>query len=198
MAPFLSILFRNRVLEVRRRNMTVLDAGSGSGRRKKKAESKRFLSVFQFKMRAIREVLKRRNQISRLAEKRMRKRKEVKDEEVMREWKEKKMLDKEIAKKKKEIEDLVKRARERKGDSPVVKLRIQVSYPGKRDRGREKSFLMQEKHVTRENLEKMGLPGEIENSVKSIQEKLESVRNEHKRMINEANALIKTIQRMEI
>ena len=178
--------------------MTVLDAGSGSGRRKRRAESRRFLGIFQYKMATIREVMKRRVQVGRLTKARLRERTSAKEEEMREMWEKKKDLDREIAKKKREIEELVKKAKKRSGDEPVVKVRIQVTYPRKMERGKKKSFLLKEKHVTKENMETMGLPGCIENSVKNIQGQLDSVRVEHKRMIKEANALLETIQRLDI
>ena len=174
--------------------MTVLDAGSGSGRRKKRADSRKFPGVFQYKMGAIREVMKRRIQVGRLAEMRIKKRVVAKEEE----WEKVRKLDQEIAKRKKEIEELVKEAKQRSGDEPIVKVKIQVTYPGKMERGKKKSFLLKDKHVTKEYLEVMGLPVGIEDSVKNIQGQLESVRVEHKKMIKEANSLLETIQRLDI
>ena len=178
--------------------MTVLDAGSGSGRRKRKAETRRFLGVFRFKMNTIREVMKRRMQVARLVKRRMEKRTSVREEEMKEAWLKAKCLDLEIAKKRKEIEEMIKKARVREGDEPIVKVRIQVTYPGKKERGKQKTFLMKENQVTKENLDHMGLPAEIESSVKNIQNKLESVRIEHRMMIKEANNLLKTIQRLDI
>ena len=181
MVLFLQITFRHRVSERKSGNMTVKDAGSGSGRRKRRAESRRFLGIFQGKMGAIREVMQRRNQIGRLAKARMKARIAMREEEKLAEWEKVKMLDKEIARRKKELEELVKRAKEKSGDEPVVKVKIQVTYPGKMERGKNKSFLLKDKHVTKEYLEQMGLPLEIENSVKNIQGQLDSVRIEHKK-----------------
>ena len=177
--------------------MTVQDAGPGSGRRKKRDELRRFDGVFKFKMEVVREAMQRRCQIGRLAKRRMKEKLEMRESDLRRKW-EMARLDELIAKKKKELEVMVKEAKERSGEEPVVKVRIQVSYPGKRCRGKKKSFLLKEKHVTEENMAKMGMPSGIEKSVNNIQEKLEEVRKEHIRMMKEANSLLKTIQRLEI
>ena len=198
MVLFPQITFRHRVSGRKSGNMTVKDAGPGSGRRRKRAEARKFLGIFQGKMGAIREVMQRRNQIGRLTKARMKARIAMREEEKLVEWEKVKMLDKEIARKKRELEELVKRAKEKSGDEPVVKVKIQVTYPGKMERGKKKSFLLKDKHVTKEYLEQMGLPLEIENSVKNIQGQLDSVRVEHKRMIKEANTLLESIQRMDI
>ena len=178
--------------ESSRENMTV-SGNAGLGNRKKKGQGKGCHGVIRFKMTALKEVMKRRNQIGTLVKKRLEENIRNEESKLEAEFRMRKM-EEEVKSLKQEIKELMKKADKDMGEVPEVKIRIQVKFPK-----RGESILLKEKEVKIQNLRKLGIPGakSLEKAVNHVQSQLDEVREQHTSMINEVEKLVKTVKLLD-
>ena len=174
-----------------RDNMTV-SIGAGTGRVKEPGNE--FSGVISFKMSAMKEVLKRRNQIGSRIKMRLRTNMRREESRIEEEFQMKK-LDQDLKKMRKEIQDLIKKAKKLGGDVPVVKIRLQVTFPKKSE-----SVLLRPKDVKADRMMRMGIPGAVslEKAVACIQAQVNDVRKIQSSMLDEVGKLLNTMQMADI
>ncbi len=167
------------------------DAGSGGG--KKAGRGKKCPGPIQFKMSMMKEVLKRRNQMGKLVKKRLELNMLKEETKLEGEFQMRKMKE-EMKNLKKEIKMLMKRAGDKMGEIPEVKIRLQVTFPKK-----AQSMLLREKDVKAENLKKLGIPGaaNLEKAVAQVQSQINEVKDYQISMLGEVEKLIKTIKMLD-
>ena len=163
--------------------------------------------VFRVKMSSIRMIMNRRIQVSFLARERMVARicmmQSARLERM--EWEaRKKRLDREIDEKVAEIKDLIEQSRLIDYKEVDIEVMISVSSPQTAYRGRagrsqagpqvtHKKIICPE-DITKEELNKLGIPVDIANAVLRTQIQLEEVRREQKKLVEEANKLIEQLE----
>ena len=181
-----------RAFAVRNKNMTVKTVAGSEGGKKKPGRG--FPGKFQFKMSSVREVMKRKNQMSQLVKKRLLLSMEKEESRIEGEFHMKK-LEEDLKKLKKEIQTLVKQAKKESGEIPVVRVRLQVSFPKKSN-----PVLLREKDVKAEKLMKLGIPGAgaLERAVTQIQSQIDEVRKSQSVMLGEAGKLMNTLKMLEM
>ena len=162
--------------------------------------------VFRVKMSSIRMIMNRRIQVSFLARERMIARICMMQSAAIEkmEWEaRKKKLDREIDEKVAEIKDLIEQSRLVKYKEVDIEVMISVSSPQAAYRGRagrsqggqltHKRIICPE-NITKEELNKLGIPVDIANAVLRTQIQLEEVRREQKKLVEEANKLIDQLE----
>ena len=172
--------------------MTV-STGVGTGRSKKEPGNE-FSGVISFKMSAMKEVLKRRNQIGMRVRMRLRTNMRREETRIEEEFQLKK-LDQDLKKMRKEIQDLIKKAKKVGGEIPVVKVRLQVTFPKNSE-----SIMLRPKDVRADKMMRMGIPGAVslERAVASIQAQVNDVRKIQSSMLDEVGKLLNTMQMADI
>lgn len=146
--------------------------------------------AIRFKMSTVREVMKRKNQVSILVKKRLLETMK-KEESRLEEDFQMKKLEHDLKEVKKEIKKLVKEAKKGSGEVPVVKVRLLVKYPKK-----DESILLREKDVKAEKLSRLGIPGaaSLEKAVQAVQSQIDGVRKQQTEMLAEVGKILKSLE----
>ena len=154
-----------------------------------------FHGLVRFKSWKAEQILQRKNQIGILSKARAVAKMKMRDAEWA--WKlRKKWLDQQIAEKKEEIKELVKEANQAKLVFPKVKVKIEVIAPKRLRRLGAVNRTWTAAETNPEFLGKLGIPDQLAEAVKKVQEDVDQARSMQKLVIGQVDKIVKMAEEL--